>query len=284
MRPTVTAAMTAVAGLATIAIIAVAGGTLAAFTATTTTAAHTVSTATVVLGRENGPVRLEYRDLDPSAPQTIGLTLRQDGSVPVDVDFSLPSGATSSACGDGQQDADALRIRFGAGDDLSYCSILQTGAAHTLVTALAPGATMQVPVTVTLSRPIASSRIEEAALLIRASDGHGFSDRAWGTILVSTAPGPSGSPGPTSTTPTPATSTPPTTDASSTSNNSPDGAACGSNPTGDLDPCPTTDPPPPDTEPSVEAVPPPEPTSDPTANTATSAASDDASTPSGSGH
>jgi hypothetical protein len=188
LRRTVIALITGAAVVAGSGAVLGATSTLAGFTDSESNAASSVSAATVVLGGHGSPIALQFPYLLPNAPKTVDLTVENRGTVPVRAELALPSGPTQTSCAHGTQGwyaplTEILEVNIGSHPNVTYCSLLN-GRAVTLADAVPPGATVRVPITVTLVEVFHHSKHERAAITLRAVGG--FTDHITGTIEIST--------------------------------------------------------------------------------------------------
>ncbi|MGE4005358.1 calcium-binding protein [Pseudonocardia sp.] len=201
MRPI--AARPGVFGAATIALVCTVVGTTvvgrataAAYTDTIASGPTTMGAATVKLGDGGAGPDLSFRDLVPGSPQTVQLTVDYVGTVPADLSVTVTPGAGSALCarsdaGWSARPGASATIAVGGRAPTSFCS-LYSGEALPLATGAQPGSTTTVPVVLTMSSDSSLPASSQTDVLTIHADG-GFTDRADGTLALSTVAPPADS-------------------------------------------------------------------------------------------
>lgn len=170
-----------------VAVSAAAWGTWAVFTDSDRGAAGSTSAGTVVLGGRATPPAVALTGLRANSTTTTSVTVDYRGSVPATLSVSLPA-YSSTACTSGVGglldglNVGSLTVRIGSRAAESYCALLD--GKDRIVTTLAPGTVVTVPLTVAVGPVVLLPRTESATLRLGVSGG--FTDRVDGTLRIGT--------------------------------------------------------------------------------------------------
>jgi hypothetical protein len=170
----------------------IGGPTLARFVTTGKGGGGVASAATVVLGARSTLPALSWTGLTAGVAKSVNLTIVYNGTVPATLVMALPSGPGTTGCVKSGSTyvngslVTSASIKIGSAAAEDYCGLL-AGTPRTLATNVAPGATVVVPIAVTITSllSLGFSRTETAALQIMATGG--YTDQLTGTLSATTA-------------------------------------------------------------------------------------------------